>query len=367
MQVIPFNVGSVAEAVAKIRAQLGPEAVVVNVRKLEPAGLARLWQKPRLEVLACRGEPQNPAVTAETPNRPPQSQAAFADALAAAEENGSELEAPKISRTIDRLSLDLPKPELPAPDRTWRIESLLGNSGLLPLQAKRVVDLVQSEHGERPLPTLAEELALTRAVLAKIWRKPPPFQKGPARLHVFIGPFGSGKTTCLCKWLTQAVLVDGCASRVWRLDGTTANNAETLSVHCEILGVPVERSWKNKQRLTESGVGFVDLPGVDWQNPSAIRELGEHLKEFPAAHVHLVLNAAYEVPLLLAQARAFSALPIADLALTHLDEEPRWGKLWNFALGTNYIVRFLSAGQNIPGEFTEASPEKLLSHLMPAN
>ena len=66
--------------------------------------------------------------------------------------------------------------------------------------------------------------------------------------------------------------------------------------------------------------------------------------------IHLVLNAAYEVPLLVAQARAYAALPIEDLILTHLDEEARWGKIWNVVLGTNYPVRFLSAAQNVPGE-----------------
>ena len=77
--------------------------------------------------------------------------------------------------------------------------------------------------------------------------------------------------------------------------------------------------------------------------------------------IHLVLNAAYEVPLLVAQARAYAALPIEDLILTHLDEEARWGKIWNVVLGTNYPVRFLSAAQNVPGEFFPATAERILA------
>ena len=30
---------------------------------------------------------------------------------------------------------------------------------------------------------------------------------------------------------------------VWRLDGYTANVAEFLTLHCEMIGVPVERFW----------------------------------------------------------------------------------------------------------------------------
>jgi flagellar biosynthesis GTPase FlhF len=88
--------------------------------------------------------------------------------------------------------------------------------------------------------------------------------------------------------------------------------------------------------------------------------LAEQLKGFGAPRVHLVLNAAYDTSLLLAQTRAFSALPIKDLIFTHLDEEPRWGKLWNVVLGTNRPVRFFSAGQNIPGDFWVATAERIL-------
>jgi flagellar biosynthesis GTPase FlhF len=39
---------------------------------------------------------------------------------------------------------------------------------------------------------------------------------------------------------------------------------------------------------------------------------------------------------------------------THLDEERRRVKLWNFVLGTNCSISFLGAGQKIPGEFYRA-------------
>jgi flagellar biosynthesis GTPase FlhF len=39
---------------------------------------------------------------------------------------------------------------------------------------------------------------------------------------------------------------------------------------------------------------------------------------------------------------------------THLDEERRRVKLWNFVLGTNCSVSFLGGGQKIPGDFRRA-------------
>ena len=65
MEPIAFVAASAEEAVAQIRARLGPEAVVLNVRPLPAQGLARLWQKPGIEVLAYRPE------TAPAPSRSP--------------------------------------------------------------------------------------------------------------------------------------------------------------------------------------------------------------------------------------------------------------------------------------------------------
>jgi flagellar biosynthesis protein FlhF len=249
--------------------------------------------------------------------------------------------------------------------KKWRVEGLLENTGLLPLQAKRVLDIVQTGYGENPPSSLAEELALTRTALTQLWRRPPPLLNDSIRPHILVGSAGAGKTTALCKWLTQAVLVDGRAPRVWRLDGAAANNAEFLSLHGEILGLETRRSWQPAEDLASAELNFIDVPGVDWRNPAAVRGLEAQLQRYRSPQLHLVLNAAYDVPVLLAQLNAFQALPIADLIFTHLDEEPRWGKLWNFILGTNYVVRFLSAGQNIPGHFQEASAEKLLNRLFP--
>ena len=245
----------------------------------------------------------------------------------------------------------------------WRVGAVLQKSGLLPLHTQMVLDALHAEHGENPPPTLGEEITLARAVMANFWRKPAPVTAHS--LHALVGPAGSGKTTCLCKWLTQTTLMDGRLARVWRLDGATANMAESLSVYCEILGVPSERMWAGADGAMAEDIGFIDLPGVDWRQPIAVKELAGQLKQFGAPRVHLVLNGAYEVSVLLAQARAFSELPIESLILTHLDEETRWGKLWNLVLGTNYSIRGFSTGQNIPGDFCEASAEMLLSRQFP--
>jgi len=298
-----FIAESAVDAVTQIRHKLGPAAVVVNVRQLP----GRLWRKPQIEVQAQLPEPAEVA--------PP-----------------VEVAEPVVERR--------------------GVGAYLRDVGLLPLHVERVLQ----EMGSAPAATFTEELRRARGTLQRLWpTRRAPVATGP---HLLVGAPGVGKTTVLCKWLTQAVLLDGAAARVWRLDGRTANTAELLSVHGDVLGVPVERAWR-EEPVAES-LTWIDLPGT-----TAAAELAEWRSRWPDAQVHVVLNAAYETSLLLAQVRQFAALPVQDLIVTHLDEEPRWGKLWNLALGTSYPLRFLSAGKNIPGEFWDATPERLLERNFP--
>jgi flagellar biosynthesis protein FlhF len=361
MQPTSFIASSAEEAVTQIRARLGPEAVVLNVRPLPANGLARIWQRPMIEVLA------------HVPEAPDSQAAPISEALAEFRQQLHEIKQQVERRSIptekeasnseadDLISVSAGVPELCGDQ--WRVGAVLQKAGLLPVHVQKVLDQLHAQHGSMPPGTLWEEIALARAVLADFWRQPIPIAQNS--MHVLVGPAGSGKTTCLCKWLTQATLMDGRLARVWRLDGATANMAESLSVYCEILGVPAERYWQPAGGELGEDIGFIDLPGVDWRRPAAVKELGGQLENFGSPHVHLVLNGAYDLSILLAQQRAFSGLPIEDLIVTHLDEEPRWGKVWNLALGTNYSIRHFSTGQNIPGDFHKASAEIVFARQFP--
>jgi flagellar biosynthesis protein FlhF len=364
MNLVPFIAASASDAVGQIRRQLGPEAVVVHVRPLPVRGWSRWWRKPRFEVMAFRPDPLSSALDL-TSDAVAQPSGEPADAPRAGAAGLRRQRGPVTAAAGAPGGDDWPT-RLQAQAGSWRIGPVLERAGFLPSNAQRVLDQLQESHGEPAPASLAEELGLLRAALSRMWRKPFPFLEDSLRPHILVGPPGIGKTTCLCKWLAQAVLVEGRQARVWRLDGAGANTSEMLSVYCEVLGVPLERSWEVKRTPGERELWFLDVPGVDWRSEEALQGLARQLRDYLSPHVHLVLNGAYDMQLLLAQVRAFGVLPLEDLVVTHLDEEARWGKIWNLVLGTNYSVRFLSAGQNIPGDFLAASPEDIFARQFPA-
>lgn len=403
---ITFAAKDIATAIEEIRGKLGPDAVILDIRRRSSRGLARLWQPPGVEIVACLGQETMAGDTrlsrgaAEPPQDPeprqpdvrPTPEGSVAAPAAPTVPGRSALERYSRSHGLGGQAPDFGAPAVPgrpgAPDVAefstgaagtgfvpeeppaagggWRCGPILERLGLLPLYLERLLESMSALHGpgRLPPPTLARELVLARQALRKAWRHRPTLRGGPAPLHVFIGPPGSGKTTALCKMLAQSVLVDSKEARIWRLDGRTANASEKVSIYADILAVPLSRSWTGER--DPSLLGYVDLPGTEFQDPGAVEELAATLVGMPGARVHLVLNAAYSTPLLLAQARAFEGVPVSDLILTHLDEETAWSKLWNLVLGTDYPLSYLSAGQNIPGRFHPARPELLGASLFGA-
>ncbi|HOW65000.1 MAG TPA: hypothetical protein P5055_09695 [Candidatus Paceibacterota bacterium] len=364
IKVSRFIADSVSDAVAQIRAQLGPDAIVINVRQLPAEGLARLWQKPRIEVLAYR-----PAEATSLP--PPETSAAdkVSPGSPIQEQPAPRLE-PPMSQIENRASSPPVTPETPssAPFTSgWRSEVVLKNAGLTPVNIQKIIDRMFMLCGKQVPANLTEEIQLLKKVLREFW--PPPPQDPPGRpvAHLMMGPPGSGKTTCLCKWLAKSVLLHQQRVEVWRLDGSTANLAENLTVYCDMLGVNLERAQPARGPDPTADLLFIDLPGMAAPDSPDRDSMQRLLSSLPALCIHLVLNAAYETSILLAQIKAFSSYHPADLILTHLDEETRWGKLWNLVLGTKCSLRFFSAGQNIPGEFLPASADLLIYRQFPSN
>jgi len=333
MKFVSIVADSPNAALIQVHDQLVPDAVVVSVRKMHRDGISWFWPNNRkIEVTAC--VPQKPGEVKKEPVPEPQT-----------------------NRVFPRKRMAMERPASTPSDGKWRSIGWLEANGLLPVFTEQLEEKVHKLYGDGALATMQTEWTAITDLIICHWLPGRETMAGTGRPHVFIGPAGSGKTTALCKWMTSAILINENHVRVWRLDGESTNNSELLTLNCDLMRVPVERFWNKPDNLAD--LQFVDLPGVETRNPEAMSALREQLAALPQPHIHLVLNAAYESSILFEQFHAFESFAPEDLIFTHLDEESRRVKLWNFVLGTKCPISFLGAGQKIPGEFRRAEPALL--------
>ncbi len=365
MNVVKITADSPQEALEQVHKQLGPEAVVLDVRKLPASGVKKLWTKAQVEVTASGPEPKSDDH----------------ELIAQLNSKIEQLEDQLLRNPVPKPS---PEPQVNFPSKAAELikasqagspvegeggvmpaVKILKRLGLLPSHARWLSGQATNYLGFTKPRNLPEEFALVRETLTDYWHQLVRRQTKPGNpVRLMVGTPGTGKTTCMCKWMTQEVLLRNKSVRAWRLDGSMANTAEFLNVHGEVLRVPVERFWDDTEEIPGDTMRFVDLPGVSAGDREARRALVEQVKALPLTETYLVLNASYDLGLLLNHARFFSVLPLSGLILTHLDEETRWSKCWNLVLATQLPILYLSGGQNIPGDFHPAMPEVLFDNFV---
>ena len=391
MKVHTFKAANAKEAVEAVNQALGPDAVIVNIRKAPKPGWQGLFQSPQVEVSAVsQGQPVggvgpsvkdsplgsdqlNPAEAApfgqvggrldivdDTPIEIPKPIEPSVEFDQQSIESVQDFDS-QLSQSFGQAVTDFGQPTANEP---FGIESILENIGVLPLQVERLMRLVKRRFPDLESRSIGDQTQYIRHCLVDHWNGlAKEAENNSQSRKVLIGTPGCGKTTALCKWLTQTVLAKRQLAKVWRLDGHMANTSEMLTVHAEMLDVPVERVWQPEE-IPDGVVQFFDLPGVLPSDESGLTTLRKFADEIHPAEFLLVLNSAYELEHLINSVRGFSDLPISGLIVTHLDEETRWSKLWNLTLETNLPILYCTGGQDMPGDFVQLTSEMLFRSVM---
>lgn len=351
-------VRSAEEAVQTIRERLGDNARVLSVRQLQVGGLAGLFGKPRLEVIAQVAEPvmSTPSFAAEpTP-------AASAARESAASAEGRELAATTAVGDVEgRAQRRAVEPATRLPDllrRSGFSETMLGR-----LQAQGVLRV---EAGQPLHHSIAEMgRALRRDTGAKS-AKPL-----PARV-AFLGMPGVGRTTALCKWLAQDVFVRGRTGRVVKVEFDRPNPADGLAVFCEAMGLTLEHaagdeavSAARETAGAPAAFTYADLPGLSLRKPTENAVIRAFLDEADFAGRVLVLNAVYDLATLRSAHALGRELGATHVVFTHLDELAHWGKLWDFLLDGALTPLFIGTGPSLTGDIEEDTVGAVLRRTLP--
>jgi flagellar biosynthesis protein FlhF len=335
--VYKFTVKSVEQAVALIREKLGPQARVLSVRSIEGSGLKRFFTAPRLEVVAQVDAPESAEAPALT--------VASIEPATPDEVTEEPREIPA-APAIRNARLAMP------PAAALGLTGLLRRSGLTETALHRL----QSGANWDELNTLPLHRALaetSRLLRAQAGVRP---ARPPLSRAAFLGGPGVGRTTALCKWVTQEVFRRARIGHVVSVEFDQPNSLGPLPVFVEALGVPLAHFPCGTQPVVDGGFVYFDLPGISLRKPADNARIGEFLDREQITERVLVLNAAYDRASLRDGYAAGRDLGASHLVFTHLDEVPQWGKLWDYLFDEDIEPLFLATGPSLTGDCEEDVP-----------
>ncbi|MBI4214334.1 MAG: 50S ribosome-binding GTPase [Chloroflexi bacterium] len=332
-----YLVESMAVALERIRAELGPDAVVVESRKVR----RRFWQKPLVEVLASNGK---------------------ANAHPAPSTNPLPLVAEGPLNALEAAALSSPLRPL------WNVLRDQDVDDQLALELV-VATATSSDPATWTSVALARD-ALTSQLEQRVRTTGPlPLQCDRPTLMAIVGPTGVGKTTTIAKLATCAQ-AEGFSVALVTIDTYRAGAIAQIQSYAEILNVPFHVAYSPTElrdtirNLRETDLVLIDTPGCGSNNQNLLGELDQYLAVVTECEVHLALACGAQLTEMLETTRAFGSLPLAGVILTKVDEAVCLGPAITLVHRSGKPVSYLTTGQRIPSDVEVATPRRLAELLV---
>lgn len=374
MQIKQFTASTVAAAAAQARREMGPDAVVLQSRKVPAPGLRRLMRRfDRIQLTMAVDE------GIERPPRRPY------------KPEGQPAPAVEGLRPGVRAEGHGPAPAVagPGPRRGAAASGSPGPTAAAPATKRPAVAPAGPAAGQ-PGNRMASGLLLAEssdqeAARSRLRRvqvsggpdlgPPQPIRPraGVRTVVVLVGPTGAGKTTTAGKLAATLHLDQG-----WRVALVTADTfrvgaVEQLSAYARLLSLPLEVAATPRAlqrvigRLADSDVILVDTAGRGHRDDQRMHDLAAFVDAAGEAaggvapEVQLVLPATAGAPQTQAVIGAYRAAGANRLLLTKLDECEDPAQLAEAAAAARLPLSYWCAGQRVPEDIAIAWPDELLA------
>lgn len=326
-----FEGDTIVDALAQVRNSLGPDAVILETRRVRNYPLLGLG-RDRVRVLA--GVRDNSAKRME--------------------ELLSELRA--LRGEMNRLSprADGRGHALPARNP---LAAKAGEAGLSEPGAKRLEQLLGgSVPGAGTLAKLLEEEIKTIEILDK------------PGITMLAGTTGVGKTTTLAKLAAGFSLSAGKSAALISKDAFRIGAMDQLKTYADLLGIPFEAAFAAKdfaaavKKHSDKYAVLIDTAGRSPSDSEQLRALAGLAASVPSGRVLLTISLA-QAPDAGRIMKSFAPLRPCGLVVTKLDETGlQWGLL-DILRVTGLPLAFTTSGQKVPEDLARADAGQLAAML----
>lgn len=399
------------DAIEMAKEDLGKDAVVMNIKKVRPKGLAKLFVRSKVEVTAALDEtpaagasPKPSPKPAEKPVEKPEIPVVKpSEEETTLEDRLSRLQSLLEKQMVDKQKKEQKKEQDMEQDKKedapkeQEAEAVSRQKEEEPSEDERTKackeliyqQLLQNEVEEEIAKSIMDEVnrSLTKnapldQILANVYQKiilmigqtylidTKPGNK--TKFIFFLGSTGVGKTTTIAKIASRLKLEEGLNIALVTADTYRIAAVEQLKTYANILSVPLEVIYRPEElgeaieELSQYDVCLVDTAGRSHKNQEQIEDIRELIEQIPIGErqVFLVLNAGTKYSDLKEIASVYSKLTDFSFIFTKLDETSSAGAMLNMRVKTKCPLSYVTWGQNVPDDIGEVDAQKIAKQLL---
>lgn len=317
-----FRSANVRDALAAVREELGPDALVLSTTMVQAHGWRGLMGVREVEITAAaEREPSASRQEASTPRHEERITGETAH-----------IAAQLVATGLDRSMAEDIAASIPASSRRGASPARLRNA-----LAARLADMAATDDDF-------------------------------ARAEVFIGPPGAGKTTTIAKIAAQQRARGGQRLGLLAADGFRIGAVEQLRTYADILDAPFRIARTTDDLLAalnerQRTPVLVDTAGRS-PNEDASRDLFRVLGQARGVRTHLVLPADTSVAAARRILDGYADARPSRLVLTKLDEAESLSPLASLLHERQLPISYLGTGQRVPEDLKRATGALLAASLL---
>ena len=372
------------DAIEQAKADLGPGAVVMNIKKMQPKGITKIFMRAKVEVTAALDENKDYSENKQKESDVMQKDTKHLDIVTplsippmpkdnkekedeALKEKLRKLESllekqmqPQPEESIEKkLQTPLPQPESEDDEeveKTRECKELIRKQLLQNDVDEKIADSIMKELDEalpenapvdQILASAYQRIILTMGQPYLIDTKP----SDRTKFIYFFGSTGVGKTT----------------TDTYRIAAV-----DQLKTYANILSVPLKVVYSPTElgeylsELRDYDYCLIDTAGRSHKNEEQLKDLGNLLDQVPIAdrQVYLVLNAGTKYSDLKEIAKVYSRITDFSIIFTKLDETSSAGSILNVRVETKCPLSYVTWGQNVPDDIGEIDAQKIAKQLL---
>ncbi|MDD2421431.1 MAG: flagellar biosynthesis protein FlhF [Heliobacteriaceae bacterium] len=379
MRVKRFVAPTVNEAMYKLKAEMGKDAIILNTRKIKEGGIFGFFAKEMVEITgAVEAIPLTKLVGGPVINKTDGNRGLIRPepisnkGLITPNQGitGIKTELRQLRTMMSEVLGRLDQDHWRSTSQNWRQleERLVGNEVERSIAGMLVRDVLENHRNPEDCAPGVVKTEIIERIATLLGEPKPLVMAGSEKRQevvVVIGPTGVGKTTTIAKMAATFAIVDKKNVGLITADTYRIAAVEQLRTFGEIIGVPVEVVFSPPalraaiERSRDKDLLLIDTAGRSHKNTRQMEELQAFIAASQPSQSLLVLSVTTKYRDLLQIIEHYTQLNVDRLLFTKLDETNHLGTILNVAYTTGKPLSYITVGQNVPDDIEIAEPYKL--------